>query len=183
METILKVEANEKCLKEASQLSAALLLLHDKSAAAANSNQESLFRALNYQLRCKYLLVGLDEALKYLEKFTRRWTDKKSPFLRKLLLDLELGNRFETSTSQSWSQWLIGLNETPPEDLDRIKNYLMDIYSFVTSSTDVENHIKGTYLNLIVRLSTRSWMTCTHNEDLRQVHILLLVFPHFIFTT
>ena len=170
----MKVEANEECLKEASQLSAALLLLHDKSAATStNSNQESLFRALNYQLRCKFLLEGLDEALKYLEKFTRRWTDKKSPFLRKLLLDLELGNRFQTSTSHSWSQWLIGLNETPPEDAEKIKNYLMDIYNFVTSSTDVENHIKGTYLNLIVRLSTRSWITCTsNNEDLRQVYII-----------
>ena len=72
------------------QLSAALVLLHDK----ATFQEESLFRALNYQLRCKYLLSGMKEALGYLEKFTRRWSNKESPYLRKIILDLEIGNNY-----------------------------------------------------------------------------------------
>ena len=83
------LQSNED-LKEVAQLSAALVLLHDK----ATFQEESLFRALNYQLRCKYLLSGMKEALGYLEKFTRRWSNKESPYLRKIILDLEIGNNY-----------------------------------------------------------------------------------------
>ena len=144
-------------LKEISQLSAALVMLHDR----ATFHEESLFRSLNYQIRCKYLTDGYDDAMKYLEKFTRRWSDKESPHLRQIILDLEVGHEFQSSSeTNSWSQWLVCLNENPPEDPTKVIKYLQSTYDFVTKSKDVENHIKGTYMNLIVRLCVRSWMTC-----------------------
>ena len=81
--------------------------------------------------------------------------------------DIFLGHDFQTTSTNSWSHWLIGLNEKPPSDPKKIADYLKDTFNFITRTNDLENHIKGLYMSLIVRLAARSWLTCK-DEILQQ---------------